>query len=216
MFINSGMAPLKPYFTGQAKPPSPRLTNVQDCIRFVDVESVGDSDHGTNFRMMGSWSFGDHFKERAIELAFELITEGFGIPADPLPLLVFMADESLPGVPSDEESARIWEKFLPRDRSSADRQSIISGVQPEPVVHVDHAPKSFLIEARNSPRKKLTMCLVPGRHIEIWNAGVFMQYFKDEQGNFSASHEVCGYRRWARAFRNDSSGSCFDTRDRSV
>ncbi|MEK7647483.1 MAG: alanine--tRNA ligase-related protein [Patescibacteria group bacterium] len=182
MFINSGMAPMKPYFTGQATPPYPRLTNVQDCIRFVDFESVGDSYHGTSFRMMGSWSFGDYFKERAIELAFELITGEFGIPADRLYATVFNADDSLPGVPSDEESARIWERFLPRDH--------IIGRPPEdnfwgpagtsgpcgPCTEV------FFDRGESFAEKETDDVLVPGRHIEIWNAGVFMQYFKDENG----------------------------------
>jgi alanyl-tRNA synthetase len=191
MFINSGMAPLKPYFTGQATPPYPRLTNVQDCIRFVDVESVGDSYHGTSFRMMGSWSFGDYFKERAIELAFELITEGFGIPVDRLSATVFMADESLPGVPSDEESARIWERFLPRDR--------IIGRPP-----VDNfwgpagssgpcgpCTEIFFDRGEEFAEQETDDVLVPGRHVEIWNAGVFMQYFKDEQKNFSPLPMKC-------------------------
>lgn len=220
MFINSGMAPLKPYFTGQAKPPSPRLTNVQDCIRFVDVESVGDSYHGTNFRMMGSWSFGDYFKERAIELAFELITDGFGIPANRLSATVFMADESLPGVPSDEESARIWEKFLPRDR--------IIGRPP-----VDNfwgpagtsgpcgpCTEVFFDRGEEFAEKKTDDVLVPGRHIEIWNAGVFMQYFKDEQGNFSSLPMKCvdtgaGLERFAMILQDRASIHEIDQYDSS-
>src|SRR3989344_2919656 len=220
MFINSGMAPLKPYFTGQAKPPYPRLTNVQDCIRFVDVESVGDSYHGTNFRMMGSWSFGDYFKERAIELAFELITEGFGIPVDRLSATVFMADESLPGVPSDEESARIWEKFLPRDR--------IIGRPP-----VDNfwgpagtsgpcgpCTEVFFDRGEEFAEKETDDVLIPGRHIEIWNAGVFMQYFKDEQGNFSSLPMKCvdtgaGLERFAMILQGRTSIHEIDQYDQS-
>lgn len=191
MFINSGMAPLKPYFMGQANPPYPRLTNVQDCVRFVDIESVGNSYHGTSFRMMGSWSFGDYFKERAIKLAFELITEGFGIPADRLYATVFMADESLPGVPSDEESARIWEKFLPRDRIIG-RPPLDNFWGPAgtngpcgPCTEV------FFDRGKEFAEKETDDILVPGRHIEIWNAGVFMQYFKDERGNFSSLPMKC-------------------------
>lgn len=210
MFINSGMAPLKPYFTGQAEPPYPRLVNIQDCIRFVDVENVGDSYHGTNFRMMGSWSFGDYFKEKAIELAFELITEGFGIPADRLSATVFMADESLPGVPSDEESARIWERFLPRDR--------IIGCPP-----IDNfwgpagtsgpcgpCTEVFFDRGEEFAEKETDDVLVPGRHIEIWNAGVFMQYFKNEHGEFSSLPMKCvdtgaGLERFAMILQDRAS-----------
>ncbi|QQS22555.1 hypothetical protein IPM19_02890 [bacterium] len=210
MFINSGMAPLKPYFTGQVKPPYPRLTNVQDCIRFVDVESIGDSYHGTSFRMMGSWSFGDYFKERAIEFAFELITEGFGIPAGRLYATVFVADDSLPGIPDDEESARIWEKFLPRDR--------IIGRPP-----VDNfwgpagtsgpcgpCTEVFFDRGEEFAEEETDDMLVPGRHIEIWNAGVFMQYFKDEQQNFSQLPMKCvdtgaGLERFAMILQDRAS-----------
>ena len=210
MFINSGMAPLKPYFMGHARPPYSRLTNVQDCIRFVDIESVGDSYHGTSFRMMGSWSFGDYFKEKAIELAFELITGQFGIPADRLYATVFVADKSLPGVPSDEDSARIWEQFLPRER--------IIGCPP-----VDNfwgpagtsgpcgpCTEVFFDRGEEFAEKETDDVLVPGRHIEIWNAGVFMQYFKDEQGNFSPLPMKCvdtgaGLERFAMILQDRAS-----------
>lgn len=210
MFINSGMAPMKSYFTGKSLPPNPRLTNVQDCIRLVDIESVGDSHHGTSFRMMGSWSFGDYFKEQAIELAFELITGEFGIPVDRLSATVFMADKSMPGIPSDEASARIWEQFLPRDR--------IIGRPPEdnfwgpagtsgpcgPCTEV------FFNRGEEFAEKETGDVLVPGRHVEIWNAGVFMQYFKDEEGNFSPLPMKCvdtgaGLERFAMILQNRAS-----------
>ena len=210
MFINSGMAPMKPYFMGKSKPPYPRLTNVQDCIRFVDFDSVGDSYHGTSFRMMGSWSFGDYFKERAIELAFELITGEFGIPAERLTATVFMGDESLPGVPSDEESARIWEQFLPRDR--------IIGRPPEDNFWgpagtsgpCGPCTEIFFDRGKEFAEDVTDDVLVPGRHIEIWNAGVFMQYFKDEEGNFTPLPIKCvdtgaGLERFAMILQNRAS-----------
>src|SRR3989344_1240003 len=220
MLINSGMAPMTPYFTGHLKPPPPRLANIQDCIRFTDFGSVGDSHHGTNFRMMGSWSFGDYFKDRAIEFAFELLTEKFGIPADRLSATVFMADESLPGVPSDEESARIWEKLLPRDR--------IIGRPP-----VDNfwgpagtsgpcgpCTEVFFDRGEEFAEKETDDALIPGRHIEIWNAGVFMQYFKDEQGNFSSLPMKCvdtgaGLERFAMILQGRTSIHEIDQYDQS-
>ena len=64
LFINSGMAPLKDYFTGAAKPPCKRLCDVQTCIRTIDIDSIGDKHHLTSFQMLGSWSIGDYFKEK--------------------------------------------------------------------------------------------------------------------------------------------------------
>ena len=75
LFVNSGMAPIKPYFTGKLRPPYPRLCNVQPCLRTTDIDDVGDRHHLTFFEMLGSWSIGDYFKERAIELAFELLVD---------------------------------------------------------------------------------------------------------------------------------------------
>jgi len=220
MFINSGMAPMKPYFTGQSRSPYPRLTNVQDCIRFVDIESVGDSYHGTSFRMMGSWSFGDYFKEKAIELAFELITGPFGIPVDRLVATVFMADDSMPGVPSDEESARVWERFLPRDRiigrPPADNFWGPAGVSGPcgPCTEV------FFDRGAEFAEQDTNDVLVPGRHVEIWNAGVFMQYLKDEQGNFSPLPMRCvdtgaGLERFAMILQGRASIHEIDQYDQS-
>lgn len=191
LLINSGMAPMKPYFTGKLTPPHPRLTNVQDCIRFVDIESVGDSYHGTSFRMMGSWSFGDYFKEKAIELAFELITVKFGIPADRLWVTVFVADESLPGVPSDEESVRIWEQFLPRDRIIGRPPSDNFWGPAGTCGPCGPCTEVFFDRGEEFAEAKTADVLVPGRHIEIWNAGVFMQYYQDEQRNFSPLPMKC-------------------------
>src|SRR5262245_47918939 len=75
LYINSGMAPLKPYFLGEAKPPSPCLANVQPCIRTIDIEDVGDRHHLTFFEMLGSWSIGNYYKEKAVELAFQLLVD---------------------------------------------------------------------------------------------------------------------------------------------
>ncbi len=73
LFINAGMAPLKDYFLQKDIPKHNRLTNCQDCIRLIDIESIGDSYHGTSFRMMGSWSFGDYFKKEIIPWSWEFL-----------------------------------------------------------------------------------------------------------------------------------------------
>jgi len=84
LFINSGMAPIKDYFTGFQSPPSPRLCNVQPCIRTIDIDSIGDKHHLTSFQMLGSWSINDYFKEKAICFAFKFLTESIGIDKEKL------------------------------------------------------------------------------------------------------------------------------------
>ena len=110
LFINSGMAPLKKYFTGEAQPPNSDLCNIQPCIRTIDIEEVGDRHHLTSFEMLGSWSINNYFKEKAIALAFELLVEGFKIPKEKLYVTVFEGCEKL-NLSPDYESARAWEKL---------------------------------------------------------------------------------------------------------
>src|SRR5262245_14967609 len=110
LFVNSGMAPLKKYFTGESEPPNPDLCNVQPCIRTRDIEDVGDRHHLTFFEMMGSWSINNYFKEHAIELAFELLTDKFQFPAERLYATVYKGDPDL-NLPPDDVSAKVWEKM---------------------------------------------------------------------------------------------------------
>src|SRR5216684_2124280 len=107
LFINSGMAPLKKYFTGEAQPPQPDLCNVQPCIRTNDIEDVGDRHHLTFFEMMGSWSIGDYYKETAIELAYDLLVNYFHYSPDGLYATVYKGNPAL-NIAMDEESIRCW------------------------------------------------------------------------------------------------------------
>ncbi len=102
LLINAGMAPLKPYFTGQEVPPRVRMTTCQKCIRTGDIENVGvTARHGTFFEMLGNFSFGDYFKEDATAWAWEFVTKVLKIPEDRLYVTVYE---------DDHEAAEIWEK----------------------------------------------------------------------------------------------------------
>jgi len=109
LFTVAGMVPLKPYIAGVATPPSPRLVSCQKCFRSADIESVGDAFHHTFFEMLGNWSIGDYFKERAIEYAWELVTEDFKL--DPARVWVSV-------YPDDAIAESVWAETIgvPRER----------------------------------------------------------------------------------------------------
>jgi len=115
LFVNAGMVPFKPYLLGQETPPYLRATSVQKCCRTLDIEEVGKTTrHGTFFQMNGNFSFGDYFKEGAIELAWELVTRpqsdgGYGF--DESVLYASVLD-------GDDEAVALWKKVagLPDDR----------------------------------------------------------------------------------------------------
>ncbi|MGZ8736766.1 MAG: alanine--tRNA ligase, partial [Nocardioides sp.] len=115
LFVNAGMVPFKPYFLGQETPAYKRAVSVQKCVRTLDIEEVGKTTrHGTFFQMNGNFSFGDYFKEVAIELAWELVTRshadgGYGIDESKLYASVYQ---------DDDEAVHFWKKVagLPDDR----------------------------------------------------------------------------------------------------
>ncbi|SDD11409.1 alanine--tRNA ligase [Nocardioides lianchengensis] len=115
LFVNAGMVPFKPYFLGQETPPYDRATSVQKCVRTPDIEDVGKTTrHGTFFEMCGNFSFGDYFKEGAIELAWDLVTKpladgGWGLEEGRLYPSVYQ---------DDPEAVELWKKVtgLPDDR----------------------------------------------------------------------------------------------------
>jgi len=115
LFVNAGMVPFKPYFLGQETPPYPRATSVQKCVRTLDIEEVGKTTrHGTFFQMNGNFSFGDYFKQGAIEYAWELVTgsqaDGF-LGFDPNTIWVTVYQD-------DQEAFDLWRKVagLPEER----------------------------------------------------------------------------------------------------
>ena len=104
LLINSGMAPLKPYFTGQEIPPRKRVTTCQKCIRTGDIENVGKTArHGTFFEMLGNFSFGDYFKKESIGWTWEFLTEVVGLDADRLYPSIYL---------DDDEAFEIWNKQI--------------------------------------------------------------------------------------------------------
>ncbi len=113
----AGMHPLKPYFLGQETPPAPRLTSCQKCFRTVDIDNVGNTTrHLTMFEMLGNFSFGDYFKREAIQFAWELSREVYGLRAEDIWVTVFEGDEAL-GLGPDEEAIEHWlEVGVPRER----------------------------------------------------------------------------------------------------
>jgi alanyl-tRNA synthetase len=113
----AGMHPLKPYFLGQEEPPAKRLTSCQKCFRTVDIDNVGNTTrHLTFFEMLGNFSFGDYFKREAIEFAWELSREVFGLGEDDIWVTVFAGDEAL-GLGPDEEAIAFWQEVgVPRGR----------------------------------------------------------------------------------------------------
>ena len=112
LLINSGMAPMKPFFTGEQEPPRHRVCTCQKCIRTGDIENIGKTArHGTYFEMLGNFSFGDYFKKEAIHWAWEFLTSPEWVGLDPNRLYpsVFAGNET---TPADDEAFRIWHEEI--------------------------------------------------------------------------------------------------------
>ncbi|HOI50478.1 MAG TPA: alanine--tRNA ligase-related protein, partial [Prolixibacteraceae bacterium] len=120
MFTNAGMNQFKDIFLGNEPTRWKRVADTQKCLRVSgkhnDLEEVGlDTYHHTMFEMLGNWSFGDYFKQDAINWAWELLVDRFNIPADRLYATIFEGDPS-ENLTQDEEAAAYWRQHLPADR----------------------------------------------------------------------------------------------------
>ena len=108
LLTSAGVVQIKPFFTGEAKAPAPRIASCQKCFRTTDIDSVGDADHLTFFEMLGNFSVADYFKKEAIEWAWELVTERFELPPEKLWVSVFL---------DDDESYGFWRELgVPEER----------------------------------------------------------------------------------------------------
>jgi alanyl-tRNA synthetase len=177
LLINSGMAPMKKYFTGEITPPRNRVTTCQKCIRTPDIESVGKTArHGTYFEMLGNFSFGDYFKKEAIAWAWEFLTDVLGIPADRLWITIYE---------SDDEAEQIWENSIgiPHDRivrlGKKDNfwEHGSGPCGPCSEIHFDRG-ESY------GPFENFEQASDCDRVIEIWNL-VFSQFDSDGEGHYA-------------------------------
>ena len=178
LIINSGMAPLKPYFAGLETPPSKRMTTCQKCIRTGDIENVGyTSRHGTFFEMLGSFSFGDYFKVESLTWGWEFITEVLKMPQDKLWASVYE---------EDMEAYDIWKNIigLPEERivrlgKDDNFWEIGTGpCGPCSEIYFDRGEK---YGCDNPDCKPGCDC---DRYVEFWNH-VFTQFNRDEAGNYT-------------------------------
>ncbi len=185
LLINSGMAPMKPWFTGEEEPPRHRVCTCQKCIRTGDIENIGKTArHGTYFEMLGNFSFGDYFKKEAIPYAWEFLTSPEWVGLDPERLYpsVFAGNET---TPADDEAFRIWHEEI--------------GIPTERIFKFGKADNFW--EHGSGPcgpcseiyydRGEQWGCGKPGctvgcdcdRYIEVWNV-VFSQFDNDGEGHY--------------------------------
>lgn len=108
LFVNAGMFPLVPFLLGEAHPSGTRLTDLQRCLRTIDIDSVGDSTHCTTFEMLGNWSLNDYFKETAINLTLHFFLEELGFDISQIYASVFAGNEN---APEDNKSIEVWKEI---------------------------------------------------------------------------------------------------------
>ncbi len=195
LFTVAGMVPWKGIFLGNENPPAPRVADVQKCIRaggkHNDLEDVGfDGRHHTFFEMLGNWSFGDYFKEGAIEMSWDLLTRVIGI--DPARLVVTAHE-------SDDEAAAIWRKVAGKEAIRLGKDNWWSAGDTGPCGPCSEIFYDFGEDVPGglpgTPDED------GGRFVEIWN-DVFMQYNRDANGKLTSLPKQnvdtgAGLERWA-------------------
>ncbi len=175
LLIGAGMAPLKPYFTGEKQPPHPRVATSQKCVRTPDIEEVGKTGrHATFFEMLGNFSFGDYFKEDAIAWAWELVTQGFGFSPERLWITIYL---------EDDEAFHIWrdqigipeEKIVRMGKEDNFWEIGVGPCGPCSEIYYDLGPKAGC----NTPNCQVGCDC--DRFLEIWNL-VFTQFNRTPSG----------------------------------
>ena len=176
LFTAAGMVPLKSYFLGEEKPPNPRITTCQACIRTNDIEQVGKTiRHHTFFEMLGNFSIGDYFKEDAIPWAYELVTKIYGLPKEKLWVSVY---------PDDDEAYSLWRKIgIPEDRIVKLEDNFWQMGEegpcgPDSEIYFD------LGEDFPCERAELGPAFDCDRFLEIWNL-VFTQFDRKKDGTLT-------------------------------
>ena len=178
LLINSGMAPLKPYFTGQEIPPRTRVCTCQKCIRTGDIENIGKTArHGTFFEMLGNFSFGDYFKHEAIAWSWEFLTQVVGLDPDRLYPSIYV---------DDDEAFEIWNKEIgiPAERifrfGKEDNfwEHGSGPCGPCSEIYYDRGEKY------GCGKPDCTVGCECDRYIEVWN-NVFTQFDNDGHGNYT-------------------------------
>jgi alanyl-tRNA synthetase len=220
MFTNAGMNQFKDFFLGNKKPSSSRIADTQKCLRVSgkhnDLEEVGfDTYHHTMFEMLGNWSFGDYFKEDAINWAWELLTVVYKLPKDRLYATIFEGDAK-EGLDRDQEAFDYWEKHLPADR-------ILNGSKKDNFWEMgDVGPCGPCTEVHIDLRDDNDRAKIPGDQlvnqdnplvVEIWNL-VFIQFNRKADGSLESLPEKhvdtgMGFERLAMAIQGKKSN--YDT-----
>jgi len=175
LLIGAGMAPLKPFFTGEKKPPHPRVATCQKCVRTPDIDRVGHTGrHATFFEMLGNFSFGDYFKEEAIAWAWDLVLNGYRLPEDRLWVSIYY---------EDEEAFKIWNEKIgvPADRIKRMGKEDnfweigLGPCGPCSEIYYDMG------EEAGCDRPDCTVGCDCDRYLEIWNL-VFTQFSREASG----------------------------------
>lgn len=220
MFTNAGMNQFKDLFLGNAKADYSRAVNSQKCLRVSgkhnDLEEVGiDTYHHTMFEMLGNWSFGDYFKKDAINWAWELLTEVYGLPKDRLYVTVFEGDKK-DGLGFDQEAFDLWKAYI-------DEARILNGNKKDNFWEMgETGPCGPCSEIHIDLRTEEERAKVPGKDlvnmdhpqvVEVWNL-VFMQFDRKSDGhldNLPAQHidTGMGFERLTMALQQKSSN--YDT-----
>jgi len=189
LLTTGGVQQFIPYFLGQEKPPSTRLTSAQKCFRTVDIENVGDRHHLTFFEMMGNFSFGDYYKKEAIGWAWEFLTVELGIPPERLWITIFEGDED---APEDIEAKELWmavgvpeEKIfgLPKSENWWGPPGDSGPCGPCSEIYFDYGEEHGLGDPLSDPKYGPGRDEGDPRFLEIWNL-VFNQYEQLKDGSF--------------------------------